>query len=58
LLLSISELGLAGHVGLPDKVTLHPLAHSWPGSTTLAQGKYLRWPSWVMIGSIDHNQPA
>ena len=25
-------------VGLPDKTTDHPLAHSWPGSATLDQG--------------------
>ena len=25
-------------VGLPDKITVDALAHSWPGSATLAQG--------------------
>ena len=25
-------------VGLPDKITVDPVAHSWPGSATLDQG--------------------
>ena len=45
-------------VGLPDKTTDHPLAHCWPGSATLDQGRSLRQPSRIMIGSIDHSQPA
>ena len=27
------------NVGLPNKFTDHPVAHSWPGSPTLTQGE-------------------
>jgi hypothetical protein len=27
------------NVGLPDKFTVYPVAHSWPGSATLEQAE-------------------
>jgi len=35
-------------VGLPDKTIDHPVAHSWPGSTTLDQGK-------PCVSQLDHD---